>query len=329
MSDSGVMVVSLGRRSALAVYTMTFMVDVEIVEVSPRDGLQNERVTLPTETKVELVERCAAAGARRIEAVSFARPDRVPQLADAEAVLAALGRRPELHLSGLVLNRKGLDRAIAAGLNEVNAVVLCTETFSQQNQGMSVTAAVSCWLDIASTARDAGVKATVTLSAAFGCPFEGVVPIETVLHVFEQVIDGAPAEVVFADTIGVGVPNQVRAIVAGCNAIAPDVRLRGHFHDTRRTGIANALAAVECGIAVLDASAGGVGGCPFAPSASGNIATEDLIYALHRSGWDTGLDPLSIAAIGTWLADQLCLNHVPASLGRAGWFGPLLTRAAE
>jgi hydroxymethylglutaryl-CoA lyase len=299
---------------------MTF---VEIVEVSPRDGLQNEARVLTTGTKLSLLDRCADAGVRRIEAVSFARPDRVPQLADAEAVLAGVRRREEVRLSGLVLNRRGLDRALAAGVGEVNFVVLCTETFSQRNQGMSVNDALRGWNEVAAAAQAAGIVATVTLSAAFGCPFEGEVSARTVIDLYARVVDAGPAEVILADTIGVGVPAQVRELVAGCRDVSAQPRLRLHLHDTRRTGIANALAAVESGVTILDASVGGVGGCPFAPAATGNIATEDLTYALHRSGYRTGIDPIAIAETGTWLADQLGLAQAPAALGRAGWFGPL------
>jgi hydroxymethylglutaryl-CoA lyase len=298
------------------------MSDVQIVEVSPRDGLQNEARILPTGTKLELVERCVAAGTQRVEAVSFAHPKRVPQLADAEALMAAVPRRAELAYSGLVLNRRGLDRARAAGVDEINYVVLATETFSQRNQGMSVGDSLASWRDIALEAKSAGMRTAVTLSAAFGCPFEGEVDIKTVLALFERVIESGPDEVVLADTIGVGVPAQVRALVDGCRGIDAGMTLRAHFHDTRNTGIANALAAVDAGMTVLDSSAGGIGGCPFAPAATGNIATEDLIYALHRSGHDTGLDPRMVAETGTWIVEELGLARAPAALGRAGWFPP-------
>jgi hydroxymethylglutaryl-CoA lyase len=307
-------------------HTIIPVESVEIVEVSPRDGLQNERRTLSTQNKIQLIERCAAAGARRIEATSFVRPDRVPQLADAEAVMTSRRKMAGVEavvLSALVLNRRGFERALAAGVHEVNAVVICTETFSQHNQGMSVDKAVEVWLEIADAARSNGVPATVTLSAAFGCPFEGEVPTSTVLGLVGRVLGGAPAELVLADTIGVGVPRQVRELAAECHSLAPSVRLRAHFHDTRRTGIANAIAAVESGVTVLDASAGGIGGCPFAPGASGNIATEDLAYALHRSGWRTGIDPIAIAETGAWLAAELGLDRAPSALGRASWFGEL------
>jgi hydroxymethylglutaryl-CoA lyase len=299
---------------------------VEIVEVSPRDGLQNESRVLPTATKVALIERCTDAGVRRIEAVSFVHPARVPQMADAEAVMSALPRRAGVSYIGLVLNRRGFDRAVAAGVDEVNVVVSTTETFAERNQGSTVDGLVDSWLDIAAAARDAGLRTSVTVSLAFGCPFEGEVPPERTLEIVSRVAAGEPDEIALADTIGVAVPAAVRELVAGAREvieqIAPVARLRAHFHDTRSTGIANALAATSVGVDVLDASAGGIGGCPFAPAATGNIATEDLLYALTRSGVETGIDAMSIADIGTWVCGELGKDVVPAMLGRAGWFPP-------
>lgn len=301
---------------------MTTQRAVEIVEVSPRDGLQNEERHVPVDVKHALVDRLVAAGHTRVEAVSFAHPRVVPRLADAEELMALVPRRPELTYAGLVLNRRGLDRALAAKVDEVNYVVVVSETFSARNQGMSVAESIGAWIAVADAARAAGLRTTVTLSTAFGCPFEGEVPVAAVMDVFTRVIEAEPDEVVLADTIGVGVPTQVRALAEGCRGIAPRVRLRGHFHNTRNTGIANALAAVEAGIMVLDASTGGIGGCPFAPGATGNVATEDLVYALHRSGVATGIDPEAVTATGIWIASELGLERTPSSLGRAGWFPP-------
>lgn len=298
------------------------MSSVEIVEVAPRDGLQNESTLLPTATKVALIERCLDAGVRRIEAVSFVHPGRVPQMADAEAVMAALPRRDDASYIGLVLNRRGFDRAVAAGVDEINVVVTTTETFAERNQGSTVDGLVDSWLDIASAARQAGVRTSVTVSLSFGCPFEGEVAPERTLDMVRRVAEGAPDEIALADTIGVGVPAQVRELFAGARAIAPTTPLRAHFHDTRSTGIANALAAVESGVHVLDSSAGGIGGCPFAPAATGNIATEDLLYALTRSGYETGIDAMHLAATGTWICGELGKDVAPAMLGRAGWFPP-------
>ena len=296
---------------------------VEVVEVSPRDGLQNEPTPVSTRDKLDLLGRLVRSGARRIEAVSFAHPRAVPQMADAEAVMAG---RPagEVSWIGLVLNDRGLDRAVAAGVDEVNVVVLASETFSRRNQNVSVDEAVDAWLRMAPRAREAGLRTTVTVGAAFGCPFEGEVAAEQVGRVLARVAQGEPDEVAIADTIGVGVPAQVEVLEALAVREAPTARLRWHFHDTRSTGYANAHTAVRLAAArgrpvALDASAGGIGGCPFAPAATGNIATEDLLYLLERSGVRTGLDPESLLPLGAWLS--VLLGHeTPGRLGRAGWF---------
>ncbi len=293
---------------------------VEIVEVSPRDGLQNEARLLPTSTKVELIRRSLDAGLRRIEMTAFARPDLVPQMADAEAVLAGVLDDPRLSAIGLVLNRRGLDRALAAGCHEVTVVVVASDGLAMRNQGVDTWAQVDAWLDIAQGARDAGIKTSVILAAAFGCPFDGPVPADRVLKVAEACLQATPDELAIADTIGVGVPSQVTALVGGLAPLVGDLPLRAHFHNTRNTGYANAIAAVEAGVAVLDAAAGGIGGCPFAPGATGNIATEDLLYLLHSSGIATGVDPDAVADTGTWIAAELGLPAAPAQLGRAGWF---------
>ncbi|KAA1420746.1 hydroxymethylglutaryl-CoA lyase [Mumia zhuanghuii] len=292
----------------------------EIVEVAPRDGLQNEKKILPTEVKADLVRRSLDAGLRRLEVTAFARPDRVPQMADAEDLMAQVRDDPRLTSIGLVLNRRGLDRAIDAGCDEVTVVVVASEGLALRNQGVGTAAQIEAWHAIAPVARAAGLGTSVVVAASFGCPFDGEVPSERVLEVVEGVLADAPDEIALADTIGVGVPAQVRELVTGVKALAPDVRLRAHFHNTRNTGYANALAAIESGVTVLDASTGGVGGCPFAPGATGNIATEDLLYLLHRSGYATGADPALIAATGTWLAGELGLAQAPAQIGRAGWF---------
>ncbi len=298
------------------------MTSVEIVEVAPRDGLQNEATLLDTATKVALIERLVAAGVRRVEAVSFVHPRLVPQMADAEAVMAALPRREGVSYIGLVLNERGLDRALAAGVNEVNYVVSTSETFSQRNQGGSIEEVVAGWHRVGVRAAEAGLRTSVTVSTSFGCPFEGEIAPAAVTRLVEEVLATRPDELALADTIGVGVPAQVRELFPRVAALAPGVRLRAHFHNTRNTGYANALAAYESGATVLDSSAGGIGGCPFAPNATGNIATEDLVYLLHRSGIDTGLDLAAVAATGTWVAGLLGKAEAPALLGRAGGFPP-------
>lgn len=227
------------------------MADVELIEVGPRDGLQNEAAILPAADKVRLIERSIAAGLRRIEAVSFVNPRRVPQMADAEAVMERLPRVDGVSYIGLVLNRRGLDRALAAGVDEVNVVVVSTDEFSRRNQGCSVEEGVRTWARIAEDARAAGVRRSVTLAAAFGCPFEGEVPADRVLDLVRRVAESEPDEIALADTIGVGVPAQVRTLLTGAAEIAPDVPLRCHFHNTRNTGYANALTALDHGVSAL------------------------------------------------------------------------------
>jgi hydroxymethylglutaryl-CoA lyase len=299
-------------------YTSTMTSAVTVVEVGPRDGLQNERVVVPTTAKVEYVEALVAAGVRRVEAASFVNPQRVPQMADAEAVLARVPRTPGVSYIGLVLNDRGAERAIAAGVDEANIVLVTTDTFSQRNQGATVEQAVASFERTAARSLEAGLQVTATVGASFGCPFEGEVSTEQVLRIVRRAVAAGVHEIALADTIGVGVPADVRRLVDAVRAVTA-VPLRFHFHNTRNTGYANALAAVEAGVDVLDASAGGIGGCPFAPSATGNIATEDLAYALRRSGVATGLDLPGLvdaaAAIGRHLGVQ-----VPSLLGRAGDF---------
>jgi hydroxymethylglutaryl-CoA lyase len=308
------------------------MAAVEIVEVAPRDGLQNEQVTLGTADKVELIRRAAAAGARRIEVASFVNPARVPQMADAEAVIAALpgvldGWHPDggagaagVTPIGLVLNRRGLERALATGIGEINYVIGATDEFSQANQGMSTAASLAAWGEVASAAHEAGIRASVTISVAFGCPFAGEVPPGHVADLAGAAAAAGADEVALGDTIGAGVPGQVAALVTAVAATAPSVPLRCHFHNTRNTGLANAYAAVEAGVRILDASVGGVGGCPFAPAATGNIPTEDLAWMLGRMGVATGLDLAALIDTATWLGERLGKAQLPALLGRAGIF---------
>ncbi len=296
--------------------------DITIVEVSPRDGLQNEPVVLTTEAKVELITQLVEAGARRVEAVSFAHPKLVPAMADAEAVMERVPRRDGVSYAGLVLNRRGLDRALATGVDEVNVVVGVTDTFSQRNQNMPTAEAMRQAVEVVAGAREAGLFTTLTLSVAFGCPFEGDVPAERVVELARQGADAGVDELCLGDTIGVGVPGQVRALTAGVRAAVGDTPpLRYHFHNTRNTGFANAFAAVLDGVTVLDSSAGGIGGCPFAPKATGNIATDDLVYLLERMGLGTGIDLERLLPTAAYLSDQLG-HEVPALLPRAGVFPP-------
>ena len=299
---------------------------VELVEVSPRDGLQNESVILDTETKVELINRAVAAGVRRLEAVSFVNPKRVPQMADAEAVMAALPERDDVTYIGLALNRRGLDRAVAAGCKEVNYALVASDAFSQRNQGTSVFEAVDVWHDIAGAAKEAGVRCSLTISVAFGCPFQGEVSPDVVLELVDRCSGPDTYEIALADTIGVAAPSQVSSMVSEVRRRLPHARLRCHFHNTRNTGLANAYAAVEAGADALDASIGGIGGCPFAPAATGNNPSEDLIYMLTRMGIQTGVDVDGLIEIAKWLEERLG-RPVPAMLGRAGNFPPAELRA--
>ncbi|MEV0898806.1 hydroxymethylglutaryl-CoA lyase [Actinoplanes sp. NPDC049802] len=293
----------------------------EIVEVGPRDGLQNEKKVLPASVKVEYVRRAFATGLRRIEVAAFARPDRVPQMADAEEVLRGVPRSPGVRYAALVLNGRGLDRALAleaARPDEINYVVVASDEFSRRNQGMSTASSLEAFRAVAARARDAGFFVTLTVAAAFGCPFTGPVPASRVRSIVEDA--GPMDEICLADTIGVGVPGQVTELAAQVRSVAAGVPLRAHFHNTRNAGYANASAAVASGFGALDASLGGIGGCPFAPAATGNIATEDLAYLLNRSALRTGVDVTAAAAVGAWIGSELGLASVPAQLGRAGDF---------
>lgn len=293
---------------------------VTIVEVSPRDGLQNEDRILSTDAKLDLIRRCVDAGATRVEAVSFVHPDRVPQMADADQVMAGVERQEGVSYAGLVLNERGFDRAVAAGVNEVNYVVVATDTFGQRNQGTTTAEAIEIWSRIAERARDAGLFTTVTIGAAFGCPFEGEVSVERVADIVRTLADGVQ-EIALADTIGVAAPDDVVRKLDVLSEIAPGVRRRCHLHNTRNTGLANAYAAVAAGVDALDTSLGGVGGCPFSPNATGNIPTEDVVYMFHRMGIATGLDLDRLLPSVSWLADQLG-KPVPGLLSKAGAFPP-------
>jgi hydroxymethylglutaryl-CoA lyase len=300
---------------------------VELVEVAPRDGLQNDPADLPTEAKAELVRAVIAAGARRVEVTSFVSPRAVPKLADAERLVELLRRdAPEgVRLMGLVVNERGIARAAAAGVQEVNVVVVATDTFSRANQGADTAGTLARLPGLLEAARSAGLAASVTIGAAFGCPYEGEVPLGRLEEVAGQVAEAQPDELCLADTIGVAVPAQVTERVLAVRRLAPGLAQRCHFHDTRGTGAANAWAAYQAGVGALDAALGGIGGCPFAPGATGNVASEDLVYLFERSGVETGLDLGRLLAARRWL--EQVLGHPTASaLGRAGPFPP--SRAA-
>ena len=300
---------------------------IQIVEVGPRDGLQNEKAVLDPSVRADLVLRLEAAGARRIEAVSFVHPKLVPQMAGAEDVMAALPPAPGRSRIGLVLNGKGYDRALGTGIDEVNVSLSVTDGFGLKNQGLAVREQVAMLSDILarrhnSDGADAPVPAlSATLSCVWGCPFDGEVPVEQVADLVGELAAMGVAEIGLADTIGVADPWTVTRKVGAAKAVAPDATLRLQFHDTRNTGVANAYAAVEAGVDVLDASVGGIGGCPFAPGATGNVATEDLVYMLERAGYSTGYDLDALIATARWIGGRIG-RPTPSALSRAGgWPG--------
>lgn len=317
---------SIDSIESTALITTDLDDPLQIVEVSPRDGLQNEKTLLSTAAKVSLIEQLVGAGARRIEAVSFVHPRAVPAMADAEAVMESIPRIDGVSYIGLVLNPRGWDRAQAAGVDEVNVVVCASETFSQRNQNTSIEQSMANAEQILELAAEAGIFASLTISAAFGCPFEGEVAPAQVIALAARGAAAGAREIAIGDTIGVGVPTQVRQLVEGLRGeidkVGHDIAIRAHFHNTRNTGYANAAVALEAGVRTLDSSTGGIGGCPFAPNATGNIATEDLVYLAHRMGYPTGFDLSALFPIGEFLAGEL-QHDVPALLPRAGIFPPV------
>lgn len=288
-----------------------------VCEVGPRDGLQNEARTLTPRRRVELVDRLSSCGFERIEAVSFVSASRVPQMAFAEEVMRGITRRAGTTYSGLALNLRGARRALDCGVDRINFAFAATETFNRRNQGRPIAESLRELADVAERARDANVPCTATLGAALGCPFEGVVSVDTVAGLAGQAARAGADEIVLADTIGVGVPSQVAALVRAARDAAGDVRLGCHLHDTRNTGIANAVAALAEGVETLDASVGGAGGCPFAPGATGNIPTEDLLYVLHGMGYQTGVGVAEVIAAAEWLEREIG-HPLPGMVKRAG-----------
>lgn len=291
-----------------------------ICDVGPRDGLQNEPEPLSAQVRAELVNRLAAVGVPRIEAASFVHPERVPQMAGAEEVAAGIEPRGGTIYAGLVLNEKGYERLAATTLDEVHFSFGVTETFNRRNANASVDESVTAARRISERARSDGRTLVVSISVAFGCPFEGEVAPAHVLDLAERIVAGGADEVVLADTIGVGVPSQVSELVRGAANFGKPVGV--HFHNTRSTGFANAYAALQAGATVFDASVGGLGGCPFAPRATGNIATEDLVYLLHGEGVETGIDLEGLIAVAAWL-EEILGRELPGQVYRAGTFAPV------
>lgn len=293
---------------------------ITICEVGPRDGLQNEKKLLSVEARVQLIDRLSACGLARIEAVSFVHPQRVPQMAQAEEVLAQITRQPGTRYAGLVLNERGAERALNAGVDELHFAQAVTETFNRRNQSASVAESVAQFERIAALARRAGIYCTATIGASFGCPFEGLVAPDTVWALAERLSQAGAQEIVLADTIGAGVPSQVTTLINGLRErLGVDMPIGCHFHNTRNTGLANAYAAIAAGVRLLDASVGGAGGCPFAPKATGNIPTEDLAYLLRGMQLATGIDLAGLIETARWL--EGALEHpLPGLLMKAGLF---------
>ena len=290
---------------------------VRLYDVGPRDGLQNEPEVLAPAVRVELVGRLVQAGLSAVEVASFVDPRRVPQMAGAEDVVAALPPPNGVVYAGLALNEQGYERLRAAGLGEVRFSFGATESFNRRNQNASVEESLALAVRIAERARTDGIRSTLIVSVAFGCPFEGRVDGERVLGLAEKLAAASPDVLMLADTIGVAVPKQVRRLMSRVGELG--VPTGGHFHNTRSTGYANALAALEAGATVLDASVGGLGGCPFAPKATGNVATEDLVYVLEGEGIETGVDLDALIGVSTWLESVLG-RQLEGQVYRAGAF---------
>lgn len=290
---------------------------IAICDVSPRDGLQNDATQTTPEMRAELCGRLAQCGVPYVEAVSFVNEKRVPRMAGAERVVELLPEDTGTEFNALVLNERGYDRAVAAGISSIHYAFPVTDAFGQRNQGVGVAGSLQLAGRLIERAKQDGHEISIGLAVAFGCPFEGRVDPGRVLDIAHTVASLRPAMISFADTIGVGVPRQVRTLVEGMRDA--DLPIGCHFHDTRNTGVANALAAVEAGATVLDSSVGGVGGCPFAPAATGNVATEDVVYMLHGMGYETGIDIDRLISAAKWLEQQLG-HSVPSALHRAGPF---------
>jgi hydroxymethylglutaryl-CoA lyase len=295
------------------------MTSVEMVEVGPRDGLQNEKVSFTTEQKLMFIERAIDCGVRRIEATSFVSPKLVPQMADADAVAAGLKRRPGVIYIGLVLNKRGALRAIEAGLDELGAVCAASDGFATRNQGQTSAESLQMCLEVVRLAKEQGRRAQITISTAFGCPFDGEVDPQRVVEMARTAAAAGPLEVAIADTIGVAAPAAVAALVTEVRQAIRPLPVRVHFHNTRNTGLANVWAAVQAGAAVVDASLGGLGGCPFAPRATGNVPTEDVVYMLERSGVRTGLNVEALIDAAQWLTAAMG-RELPGMVSRAGNF---------
>ena len=292
---------------------------VEIVDVGPRDGIQSQPTLLDTDTKLAFISRLIDAGVKRIEVASFVNPKRVPQMADVDAVVSRLPQRNDVKTIGLVLNRRGFDRAVASGVDQINCTTVASETFCQRNQGSSVAEMDQTIAEIVREAQANKLFFGVTIGASFGCPFEGEIDPQRVAEMVKRFADLGVDEIALADTIGVAVPSDVSRLLELVNGVVGNSALRVHFHNTRNTGVANAYAAIQAGVRIIDASCGGVGGCPFAPGATGNVATEDILYMLHRMGMETGISVEKIIETSKWLEGPLG-SPMPSMVSRAGLF---------
>ena len=295
------------------------MSKISILEVGPRDGLQSEPEILPTEVKKEFITRTINAGIKQIEVTSFVHPKKVPQMADAEKLVESLPENDDVTYIGLIMNQRGFERARDCGIDEVGMVIVSTDTYNMKNQNVVTQESIDNWLSIAAEAKSAGIRTSVVIACSFGCPYEGEIAPEHIASIAEQVLKGKPDVLGLADSVGVAVPSQIKKTFSLIKELAPSIPLRTHLHNTRNTGLANAAAAVEAGVSIIDASTGGIGGCPFAPRATGNIPTDDLLYMLDRSGIETGVDLKQVVKTTDWLEEQLG-RAVPAMVPKAGIF---------
>ena len=295
------------------------MSKISILEVGPRDGLQSEPEILPTEVKKEFITRTINAGIKQIEVTSFVHPKKVPQMADAEKLVESLPEKDDVTYIGLIMNQRGFERARDCGIDEVGMVIVSTDTYNMKNQNVVTQESIDNWLSIAAEAKSAGIRTSVVIACSFGCPYEGEIDPEHIATIAGQVLEGKPDVLGLADSVGVAVPSQIKRTFSLVKELAPSIPLRTHLHNTRNTGLANAAAAVEAGVSIIDASTGGIGGCPFAPRATGNIPTDDLLYMLDRSGVETGVDLRQVVKTTDWLEEQLG-RSVPAMVPKAGIF---------
>ena len=296
------------------------MTTIDICEVGPRDGLQSEPRIWSVDERVELIDRLSATGVKRIEAVSFVNPRRVPQMAAAEDVMAVVKRPDGVTFVGLALNLRGVERAIGAGVDEVRYVVVASETFNRKNQGSSIDETLRSYRDMAGSVTAVGLRLSAVVAAAFGCPFEGEVALSKVTDLARVLVGEGAQDIYLADTIGAAVPNQVAERIAATREIVGGAVMLGcHLHNTRNTGFANAVAAVQAGVRLLDSSVGGIGGCPFAPRATGNIATEDLCFLLRNMGYETGVDVDAVIEVARW-AETSFDAPLPGQVMKAGLF---------